>query len=165
MKLTNEYVRILGMSCAILVIGILFYYLLSGSGILPMDQRAPGTTTETPTPAVSPIIDAEFEVQEANISIVHYVNSTPVSFEELQKYPVLEGHLHGVNTDPEVWHNGWRLVTDFTGNLSQYNAFVDEVCKGKTRLECNGGMLFEYHNQYYKVFIQQYGTLHRNPNW
>jgi hypothetical protein len=158
-------IRTIAIVCAVIVIGILFYYLLSGAGLPPMYQRENVTTTENITPVVLPISDVEFEIQEANVSIVKYINSTPVSFKELQIYPELEGYMHGVNNDREVWHQGWRLVTDFTGNLSQYNDFINEVCKGKTRLECNGGMLLEYHNQYYKVTIQQYGTLQRNSNY
>ncbi len=165
MKLTNGYARILVISCALLVICILSYYLLSGSLFQPVHKGTLDTTTDVQAPAFPPIIDAEFEVQEANITIVRYINSTPVSFEDLQKYPELESYLHGVNTNPEVWHNGWRLVADFKGNLSRYDSLVRDVCKGKTIFECNRGTLIEYHDQFYQISYQQYGTLKRNPNW
>lgn len=136
---------------------------MSGPALIPIDRNVNGTATEKITPTILLTIDAGFEIQEANVSIIHFINSTPVSFEELQVYPELESYLHGKNNDPNAWRQGWRLVKNFEGNLSQYNAFVNKVCGEKSRIDCNGGMLFEYHEQFYQISYQQYGTLRRNP--
>jgi hypothetical protein len=163
-KFQKTKTGLLAIVCVLIVIGIFFVYDLPATPFQSTNSTNQGTTTKTITPPVPLRIDADFEIQEANVSIVNYINSTPISSEQLQKYPELERHLQGVKNNAEVWVQGWKLVADFPGNLSQYNAFVSEVCGKKTRIECNGGMLFEYHDRFYKVYYQQYGTMSRDPN-
>ncbi|MDD1686345.1 hypothetical protein [Methanoregula sp.] len=93
--------------------------------------------------------------------IVKYINSTRVTYEDLQMYPELESYLHGVNNDPGVWYSGWRYVNSFEGNVSRYDAFIKKICQGKTIFECNRGTLIEYHNQFYHVTCSEYGMLSR----
>jgi hypothetical protein len=81
----------------------------------------------------------------------------------MQLYPELESYMHGTNNDPTEWHQGWRQVGLFEGNVSQYETLVKEICKGKTIYECNRGTLIEYHDQYYKIHILEYGYLKRSP--
>jgi hypothetical protein len=164
MKLPTGNARIIVIVCAIIVLGILFYYVMPGSVLQSGDQKPKGTTTVNTTPAVPLTIDASFEIQEANVSIIKYINSTPVSSEQLQMYPEFEKYMHGTNNDPAVWRQGWRNIADFEGNISRYDALVKEICKGKNIFECNRGTLIEYHNQSYIIIDEQYGTMSRNPN-
>jgi len=163
MKLLSGNFRTLMIISALIAIGIIIY-LISGMGLQPIDQRGNGTITENITPVVPMMIDADFDFMEANVSEVKYINSTPVTFEDMRMYPELESYMHGVNNDPNVWHRGWRYVNTFPGNLSTYDVLVKKICKGKSIFECNHGTLFEYHNQFYHVSYQQYGTMQRDPN-
>jgi len=141
------------------------YYLNAGMGHQPIDQSGNSTITENITPVIPMMIDADFDIMEANVSEVKYINSTPVTFEDMRMYPEFESYMHGVNNDSNVWHRGWRYVNTFPGNLSTYDVLVKKICNGKNIFECNRGTLIEYHNQYYKVSIHEYGTMQRNPNW
>jgi len=163
MKLLSGNFRTLMIISALIAIGIIIY-LISGMGLQPIDQSGNGTITEKVTPVVPMMIDADFDIMEANVSEVKYINSTPVTFEDMRMYPDLESYMHGVNNDLNVWHRGWRYVNTFPGNLSTYDVLVKKICNGKNIFECNRGTLIEYHNQYYKVSIHEYGAMQRNPN-
>lgn len=142
-----------------LVAGITLYSLIPGTVFQSQPDKS--TTTGNLTPAIPLITDASFSIQEADVRIVKYINSTRVTYEDLQMYPELESYLHGVNNDPKVWYSGWRYVNSFEGNMSRYDAFVKKICQGKTIFECNRGTLIEYHNQFYHVSCREYGTLRR----
>jgi hypothetical protein len=165
MKLPNGNTRIIVIVCAVIVMGILSYFVISGSVFQSRNQMENKTPPINTTPVVPLKIDASFDIMEANISVIKFINSTPATFEEMQLFPELEGYMHGVNNDPEAWHQGWRGVATFEGNISQYDTLVKEICKGKNIYECNRGTLIEYHNQYYLVTIQEYGALKRSPFW
>lgn len=164
MKSLGRNFRTLIIISVLIAIGI-FIFLISGMDHQPIDPSGNGIITENMTPVVPMMIDADFNIMEANVSEVKYINSTPVTFEDMQMYPELERYMHGVNDDPDVWYRGWRYVNAFPGNLSTYDVLVKKICKGKSIFECNRGTLFEYHNQYYHVSIQEYGALQRTPNW
>jgi hypothetical protein len=160
-KILDGKIRMITIVCAIIIAGVLIYCLVPGTVFQPADGRDKGTTT---IPIVPLIADASFDIMEANVSEVRYINITHVAYNEMQIYPELEGYMHGVNADPDRWHNGWRYVNSFEGNVSQFETLIKEICKGKTIFECNQGTLLEYHNQYYKISYQQYGMLKRDPN-
>lgn len=157
MKLLKENFTILILIGLFIVAGIILYSLIPGSVF--QSQRENSTKPGNLTPPAPLKIDASFEIQEADVRIVKYINSTRVTYEDLQMYPELESYLHGVNNDPGVWYSGWRYMNSFEGNVSRYNAFVKKICQGKTIFECNRGTLIEYHNQFYYVRCSEYGML------
>jgi len=159
MKLLKENFTILILIGLFIVAGIILYSLIPGSVF--QSQRENSTKPGNLTPPAPLKIDASFEIQEADVRIVKYINSTRVTYENLQMYPELESYLHGVNNDPGVWYSGWRYMNSFEGNVSRYDAFVKKSCQGKTIFECNRGTLIEYHNQFYHVSCREYGTLRR----
>ncbi len=113
--------------------------------------------TPSPSPSQAPfVIDAAFSISEANISIIDYKPIAHVTFEDLKKYPELERSMHSNVNSTRQWHSGTRLVNIFEGNISRFYAVVDEICEGKSLAECNYGMLFEYHGDYYLVSLQEY---------
>lgn len=142
-----------------LVAGIILYSPIPGTVFQSQPDKV--TTPGNQASVVPLIADASFDIQEADVRIVTYINSTRVTYEDLQMYPELENYLHGVNNDPGVWYNGWRYVNSFEGNMSRYDAFVKKICQGKTIFECNRGTLIEYHNQFYYVSCKEYGMLRR----
>jgi len=159
MKLLKENFTILILIGLFIVAAIILYSLIPGSVF--QSQLENSTKPGNLTPAAPLKIDASFEIQEADVRIVKYINSTRVTYEDLQMYPELESYLHGVNNDPGVWYSGWRYMNSFEGNMSRYDAFVKKICQGKTIFECNRGTLIEYHNQFYHVSCREYGMLRR----
>lgn len=159
MKLLKENFRILILICLFIVAGIVLYSLIPGSVF--QSQQEKNTKPGNLTPAIPLKTDASFDIMEVDVSKVKYINSTRVTYEDLQMYPELESYLHGVNNDPGVWHSGWRYVNSFEGNMSRYDAFVKKICQGKTIFECTHGTLIEYHNQFYQVRYMEYGMLRR----
>jgi hypothetical protein len=162
MKLFNGNARDLAWICAVMVIGILVYFFISGLA-QPVDRYGQGLPENT-TQIVPLTTDASFDISEADVKQVSYINISHVTNDQLQIYPELEKNMHGVNNDPGVWHSGWRFVKTFEGNTSRYDRLITEVCKGKTIFECNRGTLFEYHNQYYKVSIREHDAMPRDPD-
>lgn len=163
MKLPAGNARIVVTVCTVIVVGILFYYIMSGSVLQPIDLNQDSTTTEDTSATGTPTTDASFDVMEVNVSIVNYINSTPATSEQLQLFPDLERYMHGTSSDPSEWRQGWRHVANFEGNTSRYDALVREICKGKTIFECNHGTLIEYHSQYYQISEFPYDAMPRNP--
>ena len=159
MKLLKENFTILILIGLFIVTGIVLYPLISGSVF--QSQLENSTKPGNLTPPALLKTDASFDIQEADVRIVKYINSTRVTYEDLQMYPELESYLHGVNNDPGVWHSGWRYVNSFEGNMSRYNALVKKICRGKTIFECTHGTLIEYHDQFYQVRYMEYGMLRR----
>jgi len=159
MKLLKENFRILILIILFIVAGFVLYSLIPGTVFQSQPDKS--TTPGNLTPAAPLKIDASFDIQEVDVSKVTYINSTRVTYEDLQMYPELESYLHGVNNDPGVWHSGWRYVNSFEGNLSRYDAFVKKICQGKTIFECCHGTLIEYHDQFYQVSYMEYGMLRR----
>ncbi|AGB03352.1 hypothetical protein Metfor_2348 [Methanoregula formicica SMSP] len=159
MKLLKENFTILILIGLFIVAGIILYSLIPGSVF--QSQLENSTKPGNLAPLALLKTDASFDIQEADVRIVKYINSTRVTYEDLQMYPELESYLHGVNNDPGVWHSGWRYVNSFEGNMSRYNALVKKICRGKTIFECNRGTLIEYHDQFYQVSGREYGTLRR----
>ena len=113
--------------------------------------------TPSPSPSQAPlVIDASFSISEANISIIDYKPIAHVTFEDLKKYPELERSMHSDINSSHAWFGGTRLVNIFEGNVSRFYAVVDKICEGKLLAECNCGMLFEYHGDYYLVSFQEH---------
>jgi len=113
--------------------------------------------TPSPSPSQPPlVIDTSFSISEANISIIDFKPIAHVTFEDLKKYPELERSMHSNVNSTRQWHSGTRLVNIFKGNISRFYAVVDEICEGKSLAECNYGMLFEYHGNYYLVSLQEH---------
>jgi hypothetical protein len=111
----------------------------------------------TPSPSQAPlVIDASFSISEANISIIDYKPIAQVTFADLKKYPELERSMHSDINSSRAWFGGTRLVNIFEGNVSRFYAVVDKICEGKLLAECNCGMLFEYHGDYYLVSFQEH---------
>ena len=163
MKLPNGNARIIIIVFAVIFTGILSFLVMSGSVFQSGNQMENKTPPINTTPVVPLKIDASFDVSEVNISVIHFINSNPATFEEMQLYPELEKYMHGTNNDPTEWHQGQRTVGLFEGNISQYDTLVKEICKGKTIYECCRGTLIEYHDQYYIINTQEYGYLKRSP--
>ena len=161
MKLMKEKIRTLILIILVIVAGIVLYSLIPGTIFQSQLEKEKNIIPGNLTSAVPLKTDASFEIQEVDVSKVKYINSTRVTYEDLQIYPELESYLHGVNNDPGVWHSGWRYVTSFEGNMSRYDAFVKKICKGKTIFECSHGTLIEYHDQFYQVGYKEYGMLRR----
>jgi len=159
MKLLKENFTILILIGLFIVAGIILYSLIPGSVF--QSQLENSTKPGNLTPPAPLKTDASFEIQEVDVRIVKYINSTRVTYEDLQMYPELESYLHGVNNDPGAWYNGWRYMNSFEGNVSRYDAFVKKICRGKTIFECSHGTLIEYHDQFYHVSCNEYGMLRR----
>lgn len=163
MKLPDGNTRIFVIAGGVIALCVLLYVMASGIAVQSGDQKDQGTITGNTTPAIPLTIDTSFEIQEANVSIVRSINSTHVTYEDLQIYPELEEYLHGVNTDPAPWYNGWRYIASFEGNMSRYDMLVREICNGKTIFECSHGTLIEYHDHYYRISYLEY-SVQRNRN-
>jgi len=161
MKLLKENFRILILISLFIVAGLVLCSLVLGTIFQSQQEKEKITIPGNLTPAAPLTADASFDIQEADVRIVTYINSTRVTYEDLQMYPELESYLHGVNNDPGVWHNGWRYVNSFEGNMSRYNAVIKKICQGKTIFECTHGTLIEYHDQFYQVGYMEYGMLRR----
>lgn len=165
MKLLINNIRITVIVVIVLITALLCYYFAPVSVFQSTNQTLNDTTKVPDTPTVPLLIDADFEIQEVNTSVVKFINSTPVTYEDLQLFPELEKYMRGTNDDVTVWRQGWRLIADFEGNGSQYDTLVKKICKDKDIVECNRGTLIEYRNHSYKIFMHEYGELKRNPNW
>lgn len=161
MKLSAGNVRIALIICAVIVVGILTYYIISGPVLqsISLNDTTPANTSMTGTLTT----DASFDVMEVNVSIVTYINSTPATSDQLKIYPELEEYMQGTSSDPSEWSQGWREVAVFAGNMSQWDAVVKEICKGKTVFECNHGTLIEYHNHYYRIAEFPFDAMPRTP--
>jgi len=159
MKVLREKIRLFILIGMFVVAGIILYSLIPGSVF--QSQLENSTKPGNLTPPAPLKTDASFSIQEVDVRIVKYINSTRVTYEDLQMYPELESYLHGVDNDPKVWYNGWRYVNSFEGNMSRYDAFVKKICQGKTIFECSHGSLIEYHDQFYQVRYMEYGMLRR----
>ncbi len=146
--------------CAAIVTGIVIWYFLSGANLQSAGLLETGPTTETITTEVPQEIDADFTIAEANITVVHFLPIVHVTYEDLKQIPELERAMHSDINNPKKWFGGTRKVALYEGNLSRYHAFVDAVCKGKPVIECNQGVLFEYHGDYYEVFYQEFPSYH-----
>lgn len=136
--------------------GILFCWFNFGGFIQPAVFIEQGSATKEHDFSSPPIIDAAFSISEADIRIVDYMPVAQVTYEDLKEYPELERSMHSDIHSSQSWHGGTRLVTIFEGNISQFYAVVDEICGGRPLAECNYGMLFEYHGEYYIVSFQEY---------
>src|SRR5208337_1240982 len=130
-KVNSRIILIFIISCAAVIIGILCNYFFAGTILRSINLLEKGSTIENNTPAAPLLIDTNFEIQEANLSLVHNRTIVHVTYDELQVVPDLEKYMHGINNDPKAWVEGWRLVKDFDGNRSQYDTLVSEVCRGK----------------------------------
>ncbi|MFA5236934.1 MAG: hypothetical protein WC362_03655 [Methanoregula sp.] len=163
MRLSAGNAKIAVIVFAVIVVGSFMYYIVTGSVLQSLSLNKGDTTTENISLSSSLTTDASFDVMEVNVSVIKYINSTPATSEQLKIYPELEEYMHGTNSEPSEWRQGWRYIANFEGNLSQYDAVVKEICKGKTVFECNHGTLIEYHNQYYKISEFPYDAMPRNP--
>ena len=139
-----------------IVLGILFCFFYFGGFIQPAGRMENGVIIKNTSTQAPFVIDAAFSISEANISIIDYKPVTHVTFEDLKKYPELERSMHSNVNSTRQWKSGTRLVNIFEGNLSRFYAVVDEICEGKSLAQCNCGMLFEYHGDYYLVSFQEY---------
>lgn len=84
MKLPHVNTMILTIACIVGITGILCYFLVAGTGFRSMDPGVKGTTFENITSAIPPMIDdASFDIQEANVSVVKYINITHVTYDQL----------------------------------------------------------------------------------
>jgi hypothetical protein len=148
--------------CAAIVAGIAVYFLMPVSLFSGVEPQ--GSTSGRVAQMIPPLMtDASFDVMEVNTSIVTYINSTSATTEQLKIYPELEKCMHGTSSEPSEWRQGWREVAVFAGNMSQWDAVVKEICKGKTVFECNHGTLIEYHNHYYRIAEFPFDTMPRTP--
>jgi len=83
-KLPHVNTMILTIACIVGITGILCYFLVAGTGFRSMDPGVKGTTFENITSAIPPMIDdASFDIQEANVSVVKYINITHVTYDQL----------------------------------------------------------------------------------
>jgi hypothetical protein len=162
-KISSGNARFLVIVFALLIIGVLFYYLAAGSVFQGGKQQENGTAGNSVS-GDSLMINADFDVMEANISVIKYINSTPATYEEMRLFPELERYMYEGNNNSKAWIQGWRPVAAFQGNISQYVTLVKAICNGKNIYECNQGTLIEYHNRYYQVFMREYGYLRHAPD-
>jgi hypothetical protein len=147
----------------LICLGILVWYIISGPVLQSISLNKIGTAPANTPMTGTLTTDASFDVMEVNVSTVKYINSAPATSNQLKIYPELEKCMHGTSSEPSEWHQGWRHVAILEGNMSQYDAVVKEICKGKTVFECNHGTLIEYHNQYYQISEFPYDAMPRNP--
>jgi hypothetical protein len=155
--------RTIALVCVAVVVGILCWYFLSGTFLQPAGPVETGPATENTTTESPLETDAEFTIAEVNISEINFIPIVHVTYEDLKKYPELEqSTLSGFN-DTKKWNVGTKMIALYSGNVSQYTAFVDAVCRGKPITECNQGVLFEYHGVYYKVDYDEPRYHHTAP--
>ncbi|MFA5268692.1 MAG: hypothetical protein WC379_12050 [Methanoregula sp.] len=86
---------------------------------------------------------------QRNITIIH------VTDEDFKGYPELEKAMYDKKNSPPGEGSGWSLsVTGFGANQSDYDRFMNLVCRNKTRLECYADIpAFEYYGRYYFIGI------------
>ena len=162
MKRDNGHMERSGINSVIIaviftvVLGTFFCFFYFGGFIHPAGRMENGLIIKNTSTQAPFVIDAEFSISEANISIIDFKPVAHVSYEDLKKYPELERSMHSDINSTRPWHSGTRLVNIFKGNLSRFYAVVDDICEGRPLAECNCGMLFEYHGDYYLVSFQEY---------
>ncbi|MFA5268691.1 MAG: hypothetical protein WC379_12045 [Methanoregula sp.] len=105
------------------------------------------------------IMDAELSIDEWNVSSPkkpqRNITILHVTDEDFKGYPELAKAMHDRKNSPPGEGSGWSLSsTGFGANQSDYDRFMNLVCRNKTRFECYADLpVFEYYGRYYYIGI------------
>ena len=152
-KLPAEKIAMILIIC-IAAVAIFCICILSGTILHSLNLSA-NSSTKVIDYQTSPLfLDSEYDIGEANMSLITGRTIIHVTPDEIRTIPGLEEAVQETTTDPNAWVEGWRSVKSFEGNGTQYDTFVKKVCSGKKTLaECfsNNGTFFEYQGHYYDI--------------
>jgi hypothetical protein len=104
-------------------------------------------------------MDAQCEMQEINLTIIHNLTIVPVTEEDVRLYPEFGMYMQNKTGILPEGYSGWRVVRNFDCNESRARNFLTLYRKFE---ENPNQPVIEYHGRYYRMsYASFWGTTAR----
>lgn len=108
---------------------------------------------------ISPDMDAQCEMQEINLTLVHNQTIVPLTEEDIRQFPEFGKYMQNRNDTLSAGNPGWLAVRNFNCNESRARSFL--VLYRKFEENPNQPVM-EYHGHYFKMsYASFWGTTAR----
>jgi hypothetical protein len=135
----------------LLTIGLLIILILSGGCTFFNGDSSPDR--------ILPAMDAQCEMQEINLTLVHNQTIVPLTEDDIRPFPEFVIYMQNSNDTPSAGNTGWRVVRNFDCNESRARSFLALNRKFE---ENPDQPVMEYHGHYFRMsYASFWGTTAR----